>query len=180
MKNILFSALISVGSIGSIVATTPTAAYSQDSTPKTASERRFYCGQAQDPTSKKMLPATLMENQGESESKVVVIWKSDIFNKFTPQKRCDIVSPKFQAAYAEGRGYLTSGFDGRSRQGIVCLVANENDECNISSMLFTLKSFQDANKVIENLALYASGLSGIPETQTLGRRTVKISNLRRK
>jgi hypothetical protein len=179
MKNILLSALICVSSIGSIVATTPTTAYSQDSTPKTVSERRFYCGQAQDPTSKKMLPATLMETQGESESQVIVIWKSEFFKEFSPQQRCQIVSPKFQAAYTAGRGYLISGVS--ERQGIVCLVANENDECNKSTMIFTLKSYQDANKVIEDLALSASGQSNRPDTQKGSRqKIVKISDLRRK
>ncbi len=182
MKNILLSALVCAGSIGSIVATTPNTAYSQDSTSNTVSERRFYCGQSKDPTSKQMLPATLMETQGQSESQVIVIWKSEFFDKFSPQQRCEIVSPKFQAAYAAGRGYLTSGVDARSRLGMICKVANEGDECNKSSMLFTLKSYQDANKVIEDLSLsaYGSGQSNIPMVQRARGRMLKISDLRRK
>ena len=109
MKNILLSALSITGLILTNIATMPTSAIAQDKTPgNTVGERRFYCGQAQDPTSKKMLPATLLGTQGQNESQVVVIWKSEFFSGFSPQKRCDIVSLKFQAAYQDeiGRAHV--------------------------------------------------------------------------
>ena len=100
MKNILLSALSITGLMLTNIVTMPTSAVAQDQAPSTpVSERRFYCGQAKDPTSKQMLPATLLGTQGQNESQVVVIWKSEFFSEFSPQKRCDIVSPKFQAAY---------------------------------------------------------------------------------
>jgi Circadian oscillating protein COP23 len=181
MKNILLSALSITGLVVANIATTPTSAFSQDRpSSDPVGERRFYCGQAQDPTSKRILPATLMETQGQNESQTIVIWKSEYFSNFTPQKRCEIVSPKFQAAYQDGRGYLGSGTDAKTRQGIVCKVANENDPCTESNMLFTLKSYQDANRVIEDLSLSASGQSGIPVTQSGRGLRLKLSDLRRK
>lgn len=186
MKNILLSALSITSLVLANMAIMPTSAFSQDQPPSTTvSDRRFYCGQAQDPTSKrgttKMLPATLMETQGQNESQVIVIWKSENFQNFPPQKRCEIVSPKFQAAYQDGRGYLASGKDPVTRQGIICQIANENDPCIKSNMLFTLKSHQDANQVIKDLFSFASGQSGIPDIQSGGGGLrFKLGDLRRK
>ena len=181
MKNILFSALSITGLILASVATIPTSAIAQDQpSSNPVGERRFYCGQAQDPTSKKMLPATLMETQGQNESQTIVIWKSEFFAEFSPQKRCEIVSPKFQTAYQDGRGYLASGTDAKTRLGIICQVTQENDTCTQSNMLFTLKSYQDASKVIEELAAFSSGQSNIPNTQSARGRRLKLSDLRRK
>ena len=181
MKNILFSALSITGLILASVATIPTSAIAQDQpSSNPVGERRFYCGQAQDPTSKKMLPATLMETQGQNESQTIVIWKSEFFAEFSPQKRCEIVSPKFQAAYQDGRGYLATGTDAESGLGIICKVDKEDTPCTKSSMLFTLKSYQDANNVIQKLTAFDSGLSGVPDTQGSGGRRLKLSDLRRK
>lgn len=183
MKNILLSALSITGLVLSSLATTPTAAFSQTQVSDDAvGDFRFYCGQAQDPTSKKMLPATLVSVPGESESRPIVIWKSDYFGeKYTPQQRCDIATPKFQAAYQEGREYLASGTDRATGLGIVCKLASESDVCDRSKMLFTLKSYQDANAVVDSLSAFNKGESNIPPTQSASSsRIFKWSNLRRK
>jgi hypothetical protein len=58
----------------------------------------FYCGTFKDPSSKMDLPATLAKVAGVKEDRVVIVWKSERFPEYTPQRRCEIVSPKFQAA----------------------------------------------------------------------------------
>jgi Circadian oscillating protein COP23 len=183
MKNILLSTLSITGLVLSCITTTPTAAFAQaQSSGDAGGGFRFYCGQVQDPTGKKMVPATLVSVPGESESRPIVIWKSDYFGeKYPPEKRCNLATPKFQAAYQEGREYLASGTDRATGLGIVCQLASESDVCDRSKMLFTLKSYQDANAVVDSLSAFNKGDSNIPPTQSASSgRIFKWSNLRRK
>jgi len=82
---------------------------------------------------------------------VVILWKSDYFGKdYTPKQRCAKVSPKFQAAYTTGKlEYLKVGTDGK--QSIVCAVRTEDEPCNKTGMLFTLKPFRDSSNVLATL-----------------------------
>ena len=66
-------------------------------------EGKFYCGQAYDPIGKTNIPATLMSSPRRDKAIVVILWKSEYFGKeFSPNQRCQKVSPKFQAAYVGG------------------------------------------------------------------------------
>jgi Circadian oscillating protein COP23 len=104
-------------------------------------EGKFYCGQVYDPIGKTTAPATVMSSPRRAKPIVVIVWKSEYFGgKFSPQNRCEIVSPKFQAAYAAGNlGFFKAGSDGKNP--IACAVRTENERCTKAGMLFTLKSF---------------------------------------
>jgi hypothetical protein len=114
-------------------------------------EGKFYCGQAYDPIGKVSIPATVMSSPRRAKPIVVIAWKSQYFGgNFTPQQRCAIVSPKFQAAYTDGRlEYLKVGRDGK--QPIVCAVKTENQLCTKAGMLFTLKPFGNTQSQLNAL-----------------------------
>jgi hypothetical protein len=136
---------------------------------------QFYCGKAADPSSKSNLPATVAKVSGYEEEPVLIIWKSEAFKK-TPQQRCETVSPKFQAALQQGRNYLTAGIDKKSGLGMICALANAEQPCDRTNMLFTLKSYQDAGTTIEQLSSVLSGTASSPIYQSSGNRVVDLRN----
>ena len=137
---------------------------------------QFYCGKAADPSSKSNLPATVAKVAGSEEETVLIIWKSEAF-KTTPQQRCETVSPKFQAALQQGRHYLTAGIDKKSGLGMICAISNAEKPCDRTSMLFTLKSYQDAGNTIEQLYSVFGGTANIPEYQNADNQVVDLRNL---
>ena len=134
---------------------------------------QFYCGKAADPSSKSNLPATVVKVSGYEEEPVLIIWKSEAF-KTTPQQRCEIVSPKFQAALQQGRHYVTSGIDKKSGLGMICAMSNVEQPCDRTNMLFTLKSYQDAGTTIEGLYSLLAGKISEPEYQSGGNLVVVL------
>ncbi len=136
---------------------------------------QFYCGKSADPSSKSTLPATVVKVAGYDEEPVLIIWKSEAF-RTTPQQRCQTVSPKFQAAMQQGRNYLTAGIDKKTGLGMICAVANAEQTCDRANMLFTLKSYQDADTTIEQLSGVLSGTASSPLYQSSGNRVVDLRN----
>jgi Circadian oscillating protein COP23 len=136
---------------------------------------QFYCGRAADPSSKSNLPATVAKVSGYSEEPVLIIWKSEAF-KFTPQQRCETVSPKFQAALQQGRNYITAGIDKKSGLGMICAMSNAEQPCDRTNMLFTLKSYQDASTTIEQLSSVLAGTASSPLYQSSGNQVVDLRN----
>lgn len=84
----------------------------------------------------------------------VIRWNSDYFNNsgWTPQKRCQEVSKKFQTFYQNGTlKYLTTAdFNGQSA---VCVAERENGSCNPngSGILFTLKPGSNPGETLQQL-----------------------------
>jgi hypothetical protein len=139
---------------------------------------KFSCGQAADPSSKKTLPATVASVSGNSESTVLIIWKSEYFgNKYTPEKRCEMVSTAIDKAFNEGRTYLSSGTDKSSGSGIICAGSNSEQSCDRTNMLFTLKSYQNADATVEQLGQILEGKSGTPIYQSSGGKRVNLRDL---
>jgi Circadian oscillating protein COP23 len=114
---------------------------------------KFYCGKSYDPLSKQNIPTTLLSSSNRAKPLAVIIWKSPYFPKHTPQKRCDLVSPKFQTAYTAGKlEYLVTGTHKATGAQIVCGVANQNESCNSDvNMLFTLKPYSNSTSVLNQL-----------------------------
>ena len=175
MNNILRSALVIIGSLmtafTAILAPTSAQVFGG-----TDSGIRIYCGQAADRSSNRTLPATLATTAGKEEPVVLVIWKSEAFKKFSPQQRCEMVSPKFQAAIQAGRYNIVSGQDPATGQGIICAVADKEETCNMSKMVFTLKSYKSADAVPEQLAYILNNKTSLPIYQSSGGKYV--ANLR--
>jgi hypothetical protein len=97
----------------------------------------------------------------------VLRWESNHFNDsgFTPQKRCQIVSKKFQEYYSKGRlKYLTTG---RSKgENVVCVAKYQNGPCD--GILFTLKPGANPGETLKRL-LDVRDRAGGPMNETDGR-----------
>lgn len=150
--------------------------------PTTAqTEGKFYCGQAYDIIGRKNVPATLMSNPNREKPIVVILWKSEYFGKeFNPNQRCQIVSPKFQAAYVGGNfEYLKVGYE--RKDPIVCAVKTENEPCTKAGMLFTLKPFGDTQSQLNALMGNIEGGEAGPDIYQSGRRKGRkgIVNIRK-
>jgi Circadian oscillating protein COP23 len=138
-------------------------------------EGKFYCGKSYDPLSKKNIPTTLVSSPNREKPSVVIIWKSEYFPKYAPQQRCNLVSPKFQAAYTAGKlEYLVTGNDKKTGSQIVCGVMNQNESCDGDpNMLFTLKPHTDGASVLKQLVgNMESGEAGPNIYQSSGNREV--------
>jgi hypothetical protein len=175
MKNILLAVLMTTGLVSANLDRTSAQIIAQSG----SSELQIYCGQAKDPSSKSNVPATLAKVAGKAEPTALILWKSEFFGKnFTPQERCEKVSPKFQTAFQEKRTFLTVGLDKRTGQGMLCGVATKEGVCDRSQMLFTLKSYQNATDTIEKLANLVGGKTNIPIYQSSsGKYVVNLQDL---
>jgi Circadian oscillating protein COP23 len=117
-------------------------------------EGKFYCGKSYDPVGKQNIPTTLLSSSNREKPLAVILWKSEHFGKnFTPNQRCNIVSPKFQAAYTSGKlEYLVTGTHKATGAQIVCGVANQNESCDSNlNLLFTLKPYTEGTSVLKQL-----------------------------
>jgi Circadian oscillating protein COP23 len=112
----------------------------------------FFCKDVYDQASGQKIPATfawIPERQGNI---TVVGWKSQFFAKrgWNAQKRCADITPKFQQAFDAGRlQYLTTGTS--NGYPVVCAIAKQEDACNSTSQLFTLKPHDQPTLVLQQL-----------------------------
>jgi len=80
----------------------------------------------------------------------VIRWVSDYFEDsgYTPQKRCEIVSEKFQKYYVNGTlNFLTTGLE--NGYDIVCVAQNDRGPC--IGQLFTLKPGSNPSQTLQDL-----------------------------
>jgi Circadian oscillating protein COP23 len=155
MERITMQSIISKTFSGIVVAgllvATSWSAQAQD-TPvedRSADGLQFFCGKTFDSASGGQIPTTLVW-QPEKEGNVALIrWKSEYFGKDT-QKRCQLVSAKFQKLWNAGQlNFITAGTV--KKQPIVCGVASEGDTCSGQNQLFQLKPFADSTNLIAQL-----------------------------
>lgn len=109
----------------------------------------FSCGQNYDETSNKYLPTTIAWSK-DSGKIAIIRWKSEYFKDWTPEKRCETVSPKFQEAYNKGRlKYLTHGIVKGDK--VICALSQMGGPCTANNMLFTLETDAKASDVLMQL-----------------------------
>jgi Circadian oscillating protein COP23 len=145
----------------------------QPNAPTISPSLQFSCGQVSDPSSRTVLPATIVKSAEDQEGKAIIVWKSESFIKFSPQKRCEIVTPKIQTAFQEGRVYIGAGIDANG-YGIICGVADPQEKCTSQNMLFTLKSYQSADETIQRIVNLFRGVSSDPSYQSSGKKRVNM------
>jgi len=111
----------------------------------------FLCGDRND------IPATVAKIKGQDDL-LVILWKSDFFKAagYDAQTRCKQVSSRF-AAYGKEKAltFLTAGK--LSGQPVICITNKEAGDCGDgvalnNGLLFTLKSSNDSQAVLEDLA----------------------------
>jgi hypothetical protein len=137
---------------------------------------QFFCGKTFDSASGSQIPTTLVW-QPEKEGNVALIrWKSEYFGKDT-QKRCQLVSAKFQKLWNSGQlNFITAGTV--KRQPIVCGVASEGDTCSGQNQLFQLKPFADSSNLIAQLEGVFQGKVSSPVYESGGGSASKYLNMR--
>ncbi|BAZ88558.1 hypothetical protein NIES932_00190 [Raphidiopsis curvata NIES-932] len=135
----------------------------------------FFCHQLLDPASGEKAPTTVAWIPERQVHVKVIGWKSEVFGKnWTPQKRCDTVSPKFQAALESGRlKFLTHGkVQTPSKNGgfitydVICGVDQVNRVCNSQNQLFTIKSTEEPDSVLKSLINTVQGRTTDPIWQS--------------
>jgi Circadian oscillating protein COP23 len=123
---------------------------------KPAAAVRFVCGKDANGA-----PSTVVESIGTQKPSVPVIrWTSKYFEKsgYTPTKRCEMVSKKFQDAYAKNPNFVfTTAIS--NGEPVVCAAASRGGACDI--MLYTIKrGVQDPIVTMLRLEKVRAGASG--------------------
>lgn len=113
--------------------------------PVQAGERVFYCDSGYDKVTDKKLPTTYTFYEGEKRS--LIRWTKHLGN-YTPQERCDVISPRFQEAYRkDGLSIITNGY--MNNQPVIC-TANENGgDC--VTLLMTLRPTDNSLVILNEL-----------------------------
>lgn len=107
----------------------------------------FYCGKILDEQTEEYIPATVAYVPQRKASVPIIGWKTYIPD-WDAQRRCDTVSPKFQAFYEDGRlNYLTTG----QKKGldIICAATEPGTPCQDSDQLFQVKASSDPEAVLK-------------------------------
>jgi hypothetical protein len=120
---------------------------------------RYVCGQDAQGTY-----TTYAEIPGGSKQ-AIISWKSEYFSQsgWTPQERCEEVSPKFdQASINNQLNYITN--DTKNNLPIVCAAIDETESCGL--MLFTLRPEDNQEFVREMLIDLGKGAAMKPIEQS--------------
>ena len=175
MKSLLLSVLIfATGSLSGF----STIASAQSAPEQPTGTVQFSCGKVEEPSSRKVVPATIANVSGSDESTVIIVWRSEYFGtKYTPQERCSIVSTAMQKAFQEGRTYIGSGVDKKTGLGIVCGLSSQDQNCDSTNMLLTMKSYQSADETVNALGEIMQGKTGKPVYQSSGGKRVNMRDL---
>lgn len=91
----------------------------------------------------------------------VIRWFSDYFSSggFTPERRCQEVSARFQNFYNSGQlNFIASGYV--NGQAVVCATQASGRPCSGANVLFTLKPGSNAGETVQRLFNIRAGASG--------------------
>lgn len=147
MKNTLASFLTA---IAIALGATPMA-----SQPSAAQSRQFFCGLSYN------YPATMVRHTRKSVPLIVWTENSWINDKWTPRKRCEALSDRFQDLNNKGelRVLKTGRVNGLP---VICGLSSNLGSCNRSNVLLTLKGDQDPNLVLDQLLNTRGTVTGQP------------------
>jgi len=109
----------------------------------------FICADGYDQQTDSRLPTTYAWTE---RGKIAVVrWSTDFFERagFSPQKRCELVSPRFQKAYDQRTlSYLTNG--NMNGQSVICTATEPGGDC--ADLLLTLRPQDKPLVILEGLA----------------------------
>jgi len=127
-------------------------------------EVKFICAEGYDQQSGEDKPTTYAWTE---RGKIAVIrWSTKFFGeKYTPQERCELVSPRFQKAYNnESLAYLTNGqING---QPVICTAKESGEDC--ANLLLTLRPQDNSRQVLKKLIAVFQGRQSGPVQQSSG------------
>ena len=105
---------------------------------QSSSETQFICSTSYDPETKQRIPTTYAWLPNKKIP--IIYWTSTLGSEeqWTPQKRCDEVSPRFDRAYKNGNiNYFTNGR--LNDEKVICTVREKGDDCTDDTLLLTLR-----------------------------------------
>ncbi|MEM8779432.1 MAG: COP23 domain-containing protein [Cyanobacteria bacterium P01_G01_bin.49] len=121
-------------------------------TEKADNKVKFVCGESFDPDGGNRLPTTFAWTP---RGKIAVVrWATKDFPNYPPERRCQEVSPRFQAAYDNGTlNLLTNGT--MNNQPVICTTQDVGDGCN--TLLVTLRPNDDSRQFLEQIVSLLNG-----------------------
>ncbi|NEO54460.1 MAG: hypothetical protein F6K54_16065 [Okeania sp. SIO3B5] len=136
--------------------TTPTSSLEVKANSTPVSRVRFFCGTGE--YKGRNVPATIVENIQSNEEIIVILWKLDNYyfgKNYPPQKRCEMVSERFQNIYNRDRlKYVVATLETwipNQEIPVVCGVKYKGASCNNEDLLFTLESSDNPDSVLKDL-----------------------------
>ena len=123
--------------------------------------------------------ARLSQNNGNTIPKTLIIWKIDDFKGYPPEKRCRLVSQKFQDNQNTGNlKYIVSG---KANSWPVLCASKQNYnyivDCPDPNVLMTLLQGDDSQEMIRKLEGLNTGDSNAPLKHFSDRALVSNGNL---
>ncbi len=132
--------------------------FSQTKTSQTKnSQVTFTCKKTFDRASGKQIPATLVWIPERQEHIHFIAWKSEYFSSWSPEKRCEAATKKFQEFYDKGTlNYLSNG----THRGypVICAV-QPGEKCNGENQIFRIKPGSKPKIVLQRILNIAEGKS---------------------
>lgn len=176
MKSIRYSSVISVlailllltsGCTGKTKADSTTQNKENTSKPKEdeVTNVEFYCVDTQ--KDGEQVLATVVNNDLLDNPLTLIYWDGDnqyFGEKWSPQKRCETVSERFQSIHdRNGINFITNDVArwlGHSNTNIICGVEQKYTQCEEEDLLFTLQSDDEPDRVLQEII----ALRSEPET----------------
>jgi Circadian oscillating protein COP23 len=93
----------------------------------------------------------------------IVVWKTEKGGGFTPEKRCEIVSAKFQDFHTRGiLKFMTTGRE--NRQNVICVTTTENGNCEETLYTISDQKADPGQKLQQLLDVRLQATGPISET----------------
>jgi len=122
----------------------------------------FICADGYDQKTGERLPTTYAWTE---RGKIAVVrWSTDFFEEvgWSPQQRCEEVSPRFDEAYHNGTlAYLTNG----KMNGETVICTSESKQGGCADLLITLRPEDNSLAIVEKLANVLQGRTAGPIRQ---------------
>ncbi|WP_013325233.1 COP23 domain-containing protein [Gloeothece verrucosa] len=123
---------------------------------------KFICGTSFDASRNQRFPATLAWTPARKQP--IIVWTKPVAN-YTPQQRCEEVSPRFQEAYQTGTlQFITNGF--MRGQQVICAAKGYRQPC--STLLMTLRPGENSLEALNELRDILNGRQVGPAQHSSG------------
>ena len=113
---------------------------------------QFICATSYDRATKQRHPTTFAWTP---RGKIAVVrWSTEYFLKYSPQRRCQEVSPRFHKAYHNGTlGLITNGT--MNNQPVICTAKEAGGACD--TLLMTLRPQDNSLKILNHFRRLFAG-----------------------
>ncbi|MEY2857169.1 MAG: hypothetical protein RLZZ74_1481 [Cyanobacteriota bacterium] len=119
---------------------------------KAQEQVKFVCAPSFDQQTNQQLPTTFAWT---SRGKIAIVrWETTAFKNYSPQTRCEKVSPRFQEAYENGGiNFLMNGQ--MNQQPVICTAQESGGECD--TLLMTLRKNDNPIPILTQLQEVLNG-----------------------